>query len=413
MPAKVAIVAPLSLLAGRACRAAVCLALLACLALPACRTGQPDVTGGAGEKRIVKRGLVVLAQFPDVRHDLHRTYVLQRFSEQLNTFVKEMSYGAVSLDIDATPDWITLPDSVAKYRIPPQNLNVDKSRVIKLIDDAMSAVDPAVDLPSYDFIVLMLGAKFQEYGMVGLCGYPGMLGWMSEGPFQTKSGRVVGNGVAIFTSQAHPGTIFHDVAHVLGGVRDGKRMVPCLYDHDLQAKPGPAAEVFTTSIINLGYWDPMSCHYVKRELPPAGISSWTRLRLGWLSESRVRTVLPGEPAEVLLGPLEKASSAVAAIRIPLSDTRYYLIENRQPIGFDRNLPGSGVLIMLADDTVAECRHGQAPVKLVNADPSVPLLQGAAFDARKKNLFVDAANQVKVEILEQAAGSAFRLRLGRP
>lgn len=393
-------------------RLAACAALLACLALPACRTGQPDAAGGAGEARIVKRGLVVLAQFPDVNNELRREFVRQRFAEHLNAFVREMSYGAVSLDIDVTPKWIILPDGVAKYRIPPQNLNVDKSRVIKLIDDAMSAVDPGVDLASYDFIVLMLGAKFQEYGMVGLCGYPGMLGWMSEGPFQTRSGRAVGNGVAIFTSQAHPGTIFHDVAHVLGGVRDGKRMVPCLYDHDLQAKPGPAAEVFTTSIVNLGYWDPMSCHYYRRDLQQPGISAWTRLRLGWLPESRVRTVLPSESAEVLLGPLERASSKVAAIRIPLSQERYYLIENRQPIGFDRNLPGSGVLVMLADDTVAECRHGLAPVKLVDADPAVPLLQGAAFDAGKRNTFVDEKNKVKVQVLEQA-GESFRLRIGAP
>jgi M6 family metalloprotease-like protein len=393
--------------AGLLCRAAARLVLLAVLA------GLPAAAGAAEEGKTVKRGLVVLAQFPDVPHAISRELVRQRFAEFLNNYVKAMSWGSVALDIDVTPGWIALPDPVARYRIPPQNLNVDKSRVTKLIDDALSAVDPGVDLSAYDFVAIMLGAKMQEYGMVGLCGYPGMLGWSSQGRFRTSSGREVGGGVAIFTSQAHPGTIFHDVAHVLGGVKDGKRLVPCLYDHDLQAKPGPALEVFTTAIVNMGYWDPMSCHFIRRDQPPMGISSWTRLRLGWLPLDRVRTVAPGESAEVLLGPLEDPASEVAAIRIPLSANRRYLIENRQPIGFDQNLPGSGVLIMLADDSVDECRHGASPVKLVDADPAVPLLQGAAFDAGKKNTFVDAGSKVKVEVLEQVEGGAYRLRLGRP
>lgn len=32
------------------------------------------------------------------------------------------------------------------------------------------------------------------------------------------------------------------------------------------------------------------------------------------------------------------------------------------------------LIMHADDSVAECRHGESPVKLVNANSSVPHLE---------------------------------------
>ena len=394
---------PLSLLLGGAAAGLALLAVLACV------RGPVDF---GGKTAVVKRGLVVLVQFPDVRRGIQRDAVAQRFTGFLDKYVREMSWGAVSLDVAVAPDWLTLPDSVDKYHIPPQNLNVDKSRVIKLIDDSLSAVDPGVDLAAYDFIVLMLGATMQEYGMVGLCGYPGMLGWTAEGPFRTRSGREVGSGVAIFTSQAHYGTLFHDVAHVLGGVRDGKRMVPCLYDHDLQAKPGPAMEVFSTSIVNLGYWDPMSCHMYKRELPPPGISSWTRLRLGWLPPDRVRTLAPGEAAEVLLGPLEDPASPVAVVRIPLSATRYYLIENRQPLGFDMYLPGSGVLILYADDRVGECRHGQSPVKLVDADPSAPRLERAAFDAGSRNTFVDAKNNVKVEILEKTGGS-FRLRLGPP
>ena len=61
---------------------------------------------------------------------------------------------------------------------------------------------------------------------------------------------------------------------------------------------------------------------------------------------------------------------------------------------DKNLPGSGVLILYADDTVAECLHGEAPVKIVDADPSVPYLEGAAFDIGEGNrdTFTDRAQR---------------------
>lgn len=382
------------------------LALLALLALCAA-PGRAQAQAGPG----VKRGLVILAAFPDVRPDMDRETVARRFSVQLDRYVREASGGTASLAVDVTPDWLLLPRPVGDYRISPRNLEVDRGRVMRLIDDALAVAERSADLGTYDFIALQLGAKMSEYGMVGLCGYPGMLGWSGGGELVTRGGRRV-RGVAIFTTQAHLGTLFHDVAHVLGGVQGGRRQAPCLYDHDLQARPGPVREVFADSLVNMGYWDPMSCHFFKRDLPPPGLSSWTRLRLGWLDPARVRTVRPGESAEVLLGPLADPASAVAAIRIPLSATEYYLIENRQPGGFDQFLPGSGVLILRADDSVAECRHGRSPVKLVDADPSQPRLTGAAFSPGGRSEYVDTAHGLRVRVVE-AAGQAFRVVLDRP
>lgn len=389
------------------CRALpLCLALV--LAAAISLAGPQAEAQGQATPRVV-RGLVVLVEFPDVRHQLNREHVALRFNGHLDSYVREMSGGAVSLQADVSTAWSVLPRPIGQYRISPRNLEVDRGRVMGLIEDALDTVGADVDLDQYEFIALVLGAKMQEYGMVGLCGYPGMLGWATQNVFTTKAGRRVRGGVAIFTSQAHLGTLFHDVAHILGGVKDGKRMAPCLYDHDLQAQPGPVLEVFSRSLVNMGYWDPMSCHFYQRELPPPGVSSWTRLRLGWLDAAKVHTVRPGATEEVLLGPLNDPSARTLAVRIPLSPTSYYLVENRQPMGFDKNLPGSGVLVMLADDTVAECRHGKAPVKLMPADPGAPRLTGAAYDAGARNTFLDTANKLKVEVLENRSGS-FRIRI---
>jgi hypothetical protein len=102
--------------------------------------------------------------------------------------------------------------------------------------------------------------------------------------------------------------------------------------------------------------------------------------------------------------LEDGSSQTLVIKIPISQTAYYLIENRQPIGGDKGLPGHGVLIMYADDRVAECRQGRAPVKLVNANPSIPHLEGAAFDIGGRAFFRDEPNRIRIQLKEKIDAS---------
>jgi len=388
------------------CRTLVSTAVLALMLgqITAWAEDSPEATGGGPRGQTVLKGVVILVQFPDVKHEIDRSMAQMRFSRQLNNYVKEMSYNKVSLDVDVTEKWYTMPSPVSQYRISSRNLEVDKSRVKRLIDDGLDAADAEVDFPKYSFVVIFMGARVMDYGMIGLCGYPGMLGWSSEDVPKTKSGQHVGGGVAIFCYQAHVGTLFHDIAHIVGGVKAGRRMVPCLYDHDLQAKPGPARETAIEAMINMGFWDPMSCHFYKWGVPPPGISSWTRMRLNWIDPAKIKIVRPGQKTELVLGPLEDGSSQILAVKIPISETTYYLIENRQGIGCDRYLPGSGVLIMYADDRVAECRQGRAPVKLMNADSSIPHLEGAAFDIGGKESFRDEQNRIVIQLKEKIEGS---------
>ena len=358
----------------------------------------------------LRRGLVILAQFPGTDLRIDPAHVGRRF-DGLDRYVREMSYGAVGVEAHLS-GWHRLPDPLSRYTISPINLRVDKSRVAKLIQDAIDAADRQNDFSRYDHVVVYLRARFLDYGMVGLCGYPGMLGWQSGVPFRTRSGQTVPGGVAIFTASAHLGTLFHDCAHIWGGVRDGKRAVPCLYDHDLQVEHPTITRGWAEALINMGFWDPMSCHSYKRELPPPGISSWTKLRLGWLPH-KVRDIGAGTTsADVVLGPLEDAGSETLAVRIPLSPTRYLLVENRQPIGgFDPHLPGHGVLVMKADDNIAECRHGRAPVRLIDADPSRKYLLGAAFDLPAHPVCEDVESGVRITLLEKT-GPSYRIRIER-
>ncbi|UCD72411.1 MAG: hypothetical protein JSW70_05310, partial [Syntrophobacterales bacterium] len=168
------------------------------------------------------------------------------------------------------------------------------------------------------------------------------------------------------------------MAHIMGGVRGRRRGLPCLYDHDLQAQPGPFRGSYQFYLINVGFFDPMSCHFYTFKQGPPGVCAWTKLRLGWIETGKILQVSRGASKRVRLEPLGRGKSQVLAVKLPLDASRYYLIENRQPIGPDRNLPSHGVLIYYCDDGIAECRQGKSPVKLVDADPSVPQLKNAPF-----------------------------------
>ena len=391
----------------RSASASIILAALIWLIYPTAIAQPQERHGDVCEK---KKGLVILVEFPDIPPPVNEGFVRERF-KKLDFYVREMSYGKVCADIDIT-GWHRLPDSVKRYAISPANLKVDRSRVVKLIQDAIDAADGKNDLSRYSFVVLFLGARFKEYGMVGLCGYPGMLGWKQDIVFRTKSGQIVPGGVAIFTYQAHLGTLFHDVAHVWGGVSAGKRVLPCLYDHDIQEKHPTQDTGFAEALINMGYWDPLSCHFYKRNIPPPGISSWTKLRLGWIAQEKVRVADPEQVSEIVLGPLEDGLSETLVIKIPLTESNFYLIENRQPLGsFDPYLPGKGVLIMYADNSIEECRYGKSPVRLMNADPAVPYLQGAAFNLPGKGAFTDKKNGIEIRLIEKMDDSC-RIRISK-
>lgn len=353
--------------------------------------------------------LVIQIEFPGTWKSISTNTVREKFLDELDVYVREMSHGSVCVKGEITEKWYTLPNPIANYWVPWQNQQANRANLRNLVSDSINAADQDVDVSKYDFVILALGANFREWGNNGLAAFPGMLGWQSEESLITQSGRKVNRGIVVYASTVHLGHVFHDVAHVLGGVKAGKRVVPCLYDQDLQGKSkvrtGPGVSMaFREAQIHMGGWDPMSCNNCIQRPGPPGISTWTRLRLGWLDPSKVRVINPGEKAQVTLGPLGDATSQTLAIKIPMTETAYYLVENRQHIGYDKNLPEPGVLIMYADDTIAESRHGNGPVRLINADPTVAHLESAAFDIGKKASFFDEKNGVQIQLIKKSGKS---------
>ena len=354
----------------------------------------PQSKRALGEQRL----LIVAVRFPDVRPNVSLQQIKRKTLTSLNNYVYEQSYGLTWVEPDFK-GWVLLPDSLEKYKVSPNNFQVDKRKVKKLIEDTMTAIEDDVDFSRYQNILIIPGASTMPgkgYGMMCYCANPGMLTGVRGNPrFVTvvsKSGKEFSGGVFVGTENAPLGMLTHDYFHALGGVYQDKRLVPCLYNFERQAEASRKHEwEYCTNYV--GPWDVMSAHYVKPDSPPPGISSFTRIRLGWISTMQVKLVKPGETVYVSLSPLEKKGETLV-IKIPLKTGQYYLLENRQPIGYDQILPDSGLLILKINP---EAEEGSGTVMVMDANSDALNFSEATFklDRDNRNLFHDRDNDIAV------------------
>ena len=128
------------------------------------------------------------------------------------------------------------------------------------------------------------------------------------------------------------GVFAHEYGHVLG--------LPDLYDIDYSSS-------------GIGDWGLMSggsWNFVSRPGDrPAHLSAWSKFMLGWVEPVTVSTRLDNKT----IAP--SATDADVYRFFPDNQTNskeYYLIENRQRLGFDAGLPGTGMAIWHIDDNMA-------------------------------------------------------------
>lgn len=142
----------------------------------------------------------------------------------------------------------------------------------------------------------------------------------------------------------------------------------------------------------MGPWDIMSQHFVRRDEPPPGLSSFTKIRLGWIKAHQAHVAKPGETSCVFLSPLSKGGDLLV-VKIPLDNGAYYLVENRQPIGFDRMLPDSGILVLKVHP---EADEGQGTVEVKSAGGSRDFANATyKLEMNNRNIFIDKRNNIAI------------------
>jgi hypothetical protein len=190
----------------------------------------PQSRQAIGEKSV----LIVVVRFPDATPTTPIEMVKRKAVARLSAYVNEQSYGLASLKADFR-GYVTLPDSLAKYKVSPYNFQVDKERVRKLIEDTMTAIEKEVDFTFYDHLLIIPAVHTMPdkgYGMICYCANPGMLSGVTKRcvpryeTLTSKGGKEFRGGVFVGAENAHLGMFAHDYFHALGGIHDGKRLVP-------------------------------------------------------------------------------------------------------------------------------------------------------------------------------------------
>ncbi|UCD93984.1 MAG: M6 family metalloprotease domain-containing protein [Candidatus Zixiibacteriota bacterium] len=124
------------------------------------------------------------------------------------------------------------------------------------------------------------------------------------------------------------GVFCHEFGHVLG--------LPDLYDVDYQP----------SSSDGIGIWSLMGTGVFKGDARiPAHLDAWCKMYVGFLDPVEVYENM----TSVEFPPVENDPVAYRLWKDGAYSSQYFLVENRQPVGFDSLLPGSGLLIYHVDD----------------------------------------------------------------
>lgn len=355
----------------------------------------------------VQRVLVLAVSFPGVPTDMPLRKVKERALDNVADYYAKASYGKTTV-VGEVKGWYQLPRPLEDYKVSPYNINVDPARVRHLLEDAFSAAEKEVSFNQYNHIIVVVGVRTSPgvgYGMIAYSANPGMLrrGLMRKGGARmetiiTRGGQSFNRGIIVVAQNALLGHIVHDLAHAIGGIVDGKRPIPDLYDTVAQGKAGPLThESYPKFAYFMGPWDVMSQHFTKRDQPPPGMSSFTRLRMGWIGDDQVVRVSPGESRAVTLQPLG-TSRGILVIRVPGRGSTYYLLENRQELPGDPAMPATGLLVLHVDESRED---GDGIVRVVDANPKVPHFDAATFGVGLgQTPSVNLSRDVAVEVLWQ-------------
>ncbi|UCD16362.1 MAG: M6 family metalloprotease domain-containing protein [Candidatus Zixiibacteriota bacterium] len=267
----------------------------------------------------------------------------------MTEFFLENSYGKFFI-IGDVYGWFRMPQTYAYYVGIDHGKGPYPWNSQGLTVDAVAAADPTVDFSLYDYsgpdgypddnvdglFVVHAGPGYEESGNDDQI-HSHM--WIL-GPNQVvKDGVIINRYTCVpeesFSSQSISpiGVFCHEYGHFLG--------LPDLYD---------VADTTWTSL-GLGKWSLMaSGNYNGGSLRPAHLDAWCKIALGFA----VPTEIGANMLEVEIPQVESVPTIYKLWSDgDYSGTEYFLIENRQQVGFDNALPGRGLLIYHVDDLAGD------------------------------------------------------------
>ena len=289
------------------------------------------------------KGLVVLAEFQDVKFQPEST--VEHFTKKLNEkgytgpetngsaydYFVEQSNGLFHPQFDVVGP-VTLSKTRAEYG-QTEDLNSFFLEAAKLADSELG-----VDFSQYDsngdyyidFFMVIFAGHGEAQGGPTECIWPAKKDMSYE--LYDRFDDVYMGQAACFcelkygtgTTLDGIGTLVHEYSHILG--------LPDIYDSG------------STGCYGMGHFDLM-CYgpYNDDSLTPSGYTAMDKYTLGWVTPR----VLDAPAKDVTLEPLSSTNDCIFIVN-PDNKDEYYTLENRQPIGFDKGLPGHGLVITLVN-----------------------------------------------------------------
>ena len=266
-----------------------------------------------------------------------------------------------------------------------------------MVKEACQLVNDSVDFSLYDndkdgyvdFVYVIYAGYGEADGEDANTIWPHSYWLLDAGVTCKVDGKCVdlyacGNELDYFSNQhTGIGTFCHEFSHVLG--------LPDLYTTEGQTHK------------TLGSWDILDYGPYNNDMntPPA-YSAYERFMMGWLTP---RVIVDAENIE-----LEELQESNSALLISTNDqhnlkgndpspTTFYLLENRQQVGWDEYLPGHGLMLTKVQYTynnwltnAVNNTSNRMGVDLIEADGKKPNSRQSGYDGKPGDLFPAGATE---------------------
>lgn len=283
--------------------------------------------------------LMILVNFADTRP----TFSREAFDGYMNgakwkgigsfrDFYLEDSYGQLDIETTVTP-WVNLPGTKSTYTA---------DNVGRIIEYALNILYDQINLADYDndgdgildgLAIIHQGAGQEATGNVAdIWSHSSTLYGLNVGGYEVRrytiQPELFGNSGAMSTI----GVMCHEFGHNLGA--------PDFYDTDYESSGGEYGGTGVWDLLGSGAWNG------DNGTRPAHTNMWQKILYGWvdpviLTESQTVASMP-----------DATTNPVAYRFDTTSDGDYFILENRQAKGpFNSALPGSGLLVMHANDKI--------------------------------------------------------------